>query len=197
MVAALGLSDLVHLRTASLAKAFAGRAGFIACSERFSQYFRFESNPAIFSSTLLPHEIAGLNATLEVIRTENWRRTALHAKAFSLRARLDDLGYNLNGSQSQIIALESGSERQTIVLRDALEARGVFGSVFCAPATAKNRALIRFSINSTLTDGEMEHLVATCRAIREEVSMLAWPSTRNKKARDISTAYHPEIAAVA
>ena len=81
MVAALGLCDKVHFRTASLAKAFAGRAGFITCSERFNEYFKFESNPAIFSSTLLPHEIAGLDATLEVIKEEQWRRKALHANA--------------------------------------------------------------------------------------------------------------------
>jgi CAI-1 autoinducer synthase len=180
MVAALGLGDRVHFRTASLAKAFAGRAGFITCSERFSEYFKFESNPAIFSSTLLPHEIAGLAATLEVIRDEPWRRSALFANAALLRQQLDRLGYNLNGSQSQIIALESGSERQTIVLRDALESRGIFGSVFCAPATAKNRAMIRLSINAGLTEHELTRIVDVCREIREEVSLGEWASTRRK-----------------
>ncbi len=48
LVVGLGLTEHVHFRTASLAKAFAGRAGFITCSERFSEYFRYESNPADF-----------------------------------------------------------------------------------------------------------------------------------------------------
>jgi CAI-1 autoinducer synthase len=182
LVAELGLCDKVHFRTASLAKAFAGRAGFIACSERFSEYFKFESNPAIFSSTLLPHEVAGLGATLEVIRREDWRRAALQRNAAWLRRCLDELGYNLNDSQSQIVALESGSERQTIVLRDALEARGLFGSVFCAPATPKNRAMIRLSINSSLTADELARIGQVCRDIREEVAMADWASTRRKAA---------------
>jgi CAI-1 autoinducer synthase len=180
MVAALGLSGQVHFRTASLAKAFAGRAGIIACSARFSEYFKFESNPAIFSSTLLPHEVAALGVTLAVVRGEGWRRHKLRANAAYLRRRLDELGYNLNGSQSQIIALESGGERQTIVLRDALEARGIFGSVFCAPATAKNRALIRLSVNSALTEADLERIVGVCRDIREEVGMVNWASSRRK-----------------
>lgn len=188
MVASLGLSDQVHFRTASLAKAFAGRAGFIACSARFSEYFKFESNPAIFSSTLLPHEVAGLGATLDAIREEGWRRQQLHAHAAYLRQRLDELGYNLNDSQSQIIALEAGSERQTIVLRDALEARGIFGSVFCAPATPKNRALIRLSVNSALTEDELVRIVEACRDIREEVDMASWASTRRKITRTSRTA---------
>lgn len=181
LVAELGLEERVHFRTASLAKAFAGRAGYITCSKRFNEYFKFESNPAIFSSTLLPHEVSGLGATLDVIGQEGWRRERLHANAAYLRERLNDLGYNLNDSQSQIVALESGSEQQTIVLRDALESRGIFGSIFCAPATPKNRALMRFSVNTGLTDDDLERIVAACRDIRDEVDFANWPSTRRKQ----------------
>ncbi len=85
LVVELGLADRVHFRTASLAKAFAGRAGFVTCSRRFADYFKSESNPAIFSSTLLPHDIRGLDATLAVIRQEGWRRDRLRANAARLR----------------------------------------------------------------------------------------------------------------
>lgn len=191
LVAAMGLTDRVHFRTASLAKAFAGRAGFIACSQRFSDYFKYESNPMIFSSTLLPYEVAGLRATLEVIEEEGWRRQRLHANAAYLRGRLDELGYNLHDSASQIIALEAGPEPRTMVLRDALEARGIFGSVFCAPATPKNRSLVRLSINCSLTQAELDRIVRACRDIREEVDMAGWPSTRRKRMRaEHGTAKH-------
>jgi CAI-1 autoinducer synthase len=193
LVASLGLADRVHFRTASLAKAFAGRAGFITCSERFADYFKFESNPAIFSSTLLPYEIAGLNATLDAIQQEGWRREKLHANAHYLRTHLEEMGYNLNDSESQIVSLESGSERQTIVLRDALEARGIFGSVFCAPATPKNRALMRLSVNCALTGAELERIVRVCYDIRTEVDLANWPSSRRKRNIAASiTGYSPE-----
>jgi len=180
LVVELGLAERVHFRTASLAKAFAGRAGFITCSKRFAEYFKSESNPAIFSSTLLPHDVRGLDATLDVVRLEGWRRQRLHANAAYLRTQLDALGYNLNDSQSQIVSLESGTEQQTIVLREALESRGIFGSIFCAPATPKSRALMRFSVNAALTDAELENIVAVCCDIRDEVDLASWPSTRRK-----------------
>jgi CAI-1 autoinducer synthase len=85
LVVELGLAERVHFRTASLAKAFAGRAGFVTCSRRFAEYFKSESNPAIFSSTLLPHDIHGLAATLGVIRQEGWRRERLRENAAYLR----------------------------------------------------------------------------------------------------------------
>jgi CAI-1 autoinducer synthase len=186
LVVELGLADRVDFRTASLAKAFAGRAGFIACSKRFQEYFKFEALPAIFSSTLLPHEVAGLAATLDVIERDDWRRTRLAANARYLRMRLAELGYNLNGSEAQIIALEAGPEQQTIVLRDALEARGIFGSVFCAPATAQNRSLVRISVNAALSGEELERFVEACEEIRDEVDMWNWPSTRRLAGRGAS-----------
>lgn len=181
LVASMGLEGRVHFRTTSLAKAFSGRAGFITCSDRFGDYFAFESNPAIFSSTLLPFEVAGLDATLTVIQTEGWRRKKLHHSAELLRSQLDELGYNLNGSESQIISLESGTEQQTIKLKDALEIRGIFGSAFFAPATPKNRAIIRFSINSDITEPELNRVIEVCAEIRNEVDLGNWPSTRRKR----------------
>jgi CAI-1 autoinducer synthase len=180
LVVALGLAGRVHFRTASLAKAFAGRAGFITCSRKFCDYFRSESNHSIFSSTLLPHEVGGLDATLRVIKQESWRRDKLHANAAYLRMQLDALGYNLNHSETQIVSLESGTEQQTIVLRDALESRGIFGSVICAPATPKNRALMRFSVNAGLTQLDLDRIVTACHDMRDEVDLASWPSTRRK-----------------
>ncbi|MCO6439483.1 MAG: quorum-sensing autoinducer CAI-1 synthase [Nitrococcus mobilis] len=179
LVAANGLADRVHFRTASLAKAFAGRAGLITCSASFAEYFKCTARPAIFSSTLLPHEIAGLHAALRVIREEEWRRQRLHRNARYLRDELSRLGYNL-ASHSQIIGLESGPEPQTIVLRDALESRGIFGSVFCAPATPANRSLIRLSVNAALCGSQLRRIVNACAAIREEVDLLSWASTRRR-----------------
>jgi CAI-1 autoinducer synthase len=47
MAAAAGLASRIHFRIASLSKAFAGRAGFIACcDETFVDYFKMESWPA-------------------------------------------------------------------------------------------------------------------------------------------------------
>jgi len=180
LVAELGLTNQVHFRTASLAKAFCGRAGIITCPAWFSDYFMQEAKPAIFSSTLLPHEIASLLASLDVIRNDKWRRTRLQENATYLRNALDQLGYNVSASQSQIISLESGDEKQTMILRDALESRGLFGAVFMAPATPKKRSIIRFSVQASMTQQEMQHMIDVCRDVREEVDMINWPSTRRK-----------------
>lgn len=68
LCAAFGLTHRVHFITASLAKAFAGRADFFTMPTALHYYILSESFPNIFGSCLLPHEIAGLAATLQVIQ---------------------------------------------------------------------------------------------------------------------------------
>ncbi len=167
LVKELGLTDQVDFITLSLAKAFAGRAGLIVCSEKFAGYFPYISYPAIFSSALLNHEIAGLRATLEVIKESDNLREALKTKAAYLRKELKQIGYKVQ-SQSHIVSIESGSEEKTEILRDALEEHNIFGSVFCSPATPKNRALIRFSVNSKISYEELDYIIRCCKDIKEK-----------------------------
>jgi CAI-1 autoinducer synthase len=180
LVVELGLEDRVQFRTASLAKAFCGRGGVVACSERFAEYLTYEAYPNIFSSAVLPYEFAAFAKTLEIIRRDEWRRQRLHRNAQRVRQSLDRLGYNVDASASQIIALEAGTEQQTIVLRDALEARNLFGAPFCAPATPRNRACIRLSLHSDLSADALDRIAVVCGEIRDEVGMADWPSTRRK-----------------
>lgn len=178
LVAKMGLSERVHFRTASLAKAFAGRAGFITCSSKFKGYFLSASRPAIFSSCLLGHELAWFDAALDFIRHADERRSALHSNAQRIRNGLSDLGYNVSDGTEQIIALEAGPEPITLALRKALEVEGIYGAVFCAPATAKNRSLVRLTLNSGLTEVEIQRVLNACENIRDKVHLSSWSSTR-------------------
>ncbi|WP_295812267.1 alpha-hydroxyketone-type quorum-sensing autoinducer synthase [uncultured Nitratireductor sp.] len=174
LAVALGLADRVHFRTASLAKTFAGRAGLIVCSRRFKEYFRMESNPAIFSSGLLEHEYVWFLEALALIRKADERRKRLREISEMVRWRLDEIGYDVGGGTEQIIAIESGTEPETQHMRDALQGEGVFGAVFCAPATPRNHCLVRLSVHSGLTDDDLEKLTTRCaaalRALRNEMS---------------------------
>ncbi len=179
LVAEFGLTDKVHFITGSLAKAFAGRAGIIICSSRFAKYYPYMAFPAIFSSALLAHEIAGLRATIRVIRESDDRRAKLRENAKFFRDGLDALGYNI-ASQSQIISIECGLESDTELMRDALEKRNVFGSVFMTPATPKTRSLMRFSLHSGLEKQELQNVLEICAEIRDEIGMWNWKSTKRK-----------------
>jgi len=183
LCAQLGLTHRVHFITASLAKAFAGRAGIFSAPAELRHYVQISAYPNIFSSSLLPHEVAGLRATLEVIRGADDARRRLHANTVRLRASLSDSGYPIHQGTEQIIALEAGTEPAAMHLRDVLEDRGIIGSIFCAPATSKNRAMVRLTLSAALTEAEMSHVECAAREAAPLLQPWDWPIARRARAR--------------
>lgn len=162
LLAALGLSDQVDFMTASLAKTFAYRAGIICANNNANQCVPFVGYPAIFSSTILPYETAALEATLDIIKSADERRKCLFNNTKTLTTGLNKIGLRIR-SQSQIIALETGDERNTEKVRDYLENHGVFGAVFCHPATSKTKNIIRLSLTSSVTAAQIDHILSVCQ----------------------------------
>lgn len=181
LCAELGLTDRVHFITASLAKAMAGRAGFFTAPASLRYHILSSSYPNIFSSCLLEHEVAGLKATVKVLQRADAERSRLKALTRRVRSTLSDLGYWIQQGTEQIIALEAGTEPDTMRLRDELEKRGVFGAIFCAPATSRNRAMVRLTLNANLTEAELEHVEAVAREIAPLVQPWNWPVARRAR----------------
>jgi CAI-1 autoinducer synthase len=178
LTVALGLADRVAFRTASLAKAFAGRAGLVACSREMAGYLPFHSLGAIFSSTLLPHDLAGLTAALGLITAGDDRRERLARNSAVLREGLTALGYNIAPSQSQIVPLQPGTEAMICRFQRLLDAQGVFGAPFIPPSVGRNRCVQRLSVHSELTDAELSRVLDACAAVRDEAGLYDWKSTR-------------------
>jgi CAI-1 autoinducer synthase len=169
LVHELGLTDRVHVVTASLAKAFAARAGFIACSEELTEYLRFTAFPAIFSTALLSHELAPLHATLDVVMQDQHRRDALWRNTWQLRTAIEAAGFDISNGTEQIIGVRCGPVRSAVSLRDALESRGVFGSLFWYPATEWRQSVLRFSVNAGLNSDDIKRVAEAAIAAREEL----------------------------
>ncbi|APE34825.1 hypothetical protein BOX37_13680 [Nocardia mangyaensis] len=168
MVVALGLTDRVAYRTASLAKAFTGRAGLVLTDDpHFADYFRMRAAPAVFSSAVRDPDIAALTATLAVITDAASRRARLEVVGVRIRRALGAMGFELVGVAGHLVSLPTGSVLHAIAVRDRLEAGGVFGSLFWPPATPDEDTLIRFSLHAALTDTQVGQVIDACRDVAD------------------------------
>jgi 7-keto-8-aminopelargonate synthetase-like enzyme len=183
LCAQLGLTHRVHFITASLAKAFAGRAGIFTLPREMRHYAQSSAYVHIFSSSLLPHEIAGLAATLELIVQAGAERERLRATTRRLRSSFAEAGYPIHQGTEQIIALEAGTEPEVMRVRDAFEESGVFGAIFCAPATSTRRALLRLTLNAGLTESEIAHIERTARDAALVLKPWEWAAARRQRNR--------------
>ena len=156
----LNLTEKVDFITASLAKTFAGRAGIVFCPQLVAESLPYFASEAIFSSTLIPHEIVGLDKTLDIIKDCNSRRNVLHENSRILNSELKKMELNVPG-QSHIISVIGGEPKNTEMLRNLLENQDIFGSMYCYPATPKDESLVRFSINSNLTEQNIQRILGS------------------------------------
>ncbi len=166
VVVALGLTDRVAYRTASLAKAFARHAGVVfARDPDFAEYFQLEAAAAVFSSPVPHADIAALTATLAVIQESDSRRDRLREVGHRIRTALRTTGFELAGAAGHLVSLPTGPAPHAIAVRDHLEKLGVFGSLFWPPATPDDATLIRFSLHAALTDSQVDRILDACREV--------------------------------
>lgn len=196
LVSHLGLAGRVPFRVFSLSKAMVGRGGVIVGPARFAEYFRYESAAAVFSSAVLPNEVARFEATLSVVRGEVHRRARVAGLSARLRNGLLEQGYDVSCSETQIIPLIAGPESETALLRDALEANGVIGSVFCAPATPRNRSLVRLCVHSGLDESAIGQVIDVCSSIRDLVRPDRWPGTPGRRPKRVPATGGLKVASV-
>ena len=180
LVRELGLTGRVHFITVSLAKAFATRAGFVACAGELREFLRFTAYPSIFSTALLPHELPPLHATLDVVIQDEARRTALWRNTREARTAVEAAGFQVGNGTEQIIGIRCGPVRSAVVLRDALESRGVFGSLFWYPATDWRHSVLRISINASLTSADIARMGQALREAAEQLDETVPSLARNR-----------------
>lgn len=180
LVAELGLTKDVHFITASLAKAFASRAGLFTAPACLRGFIFSQAFPSVFSSCLLPPELAGLDATMDLILAADERRARLRHISQELRAIFLKHGFPVNNGTEQILALEAGIEHDTMLLRDAFDERGIIGALFCSPAAAIKRAFLRFTPHAGLSDDDIRRIDVAAGEVAVLVQPWNWQTARRQ-----------------
>lgn len=166
MVCELGIENDVLFRTASLAKAFASRAGLILGKSDFNDFFSVTAKPQIFSSALMPSDIASIDAVLKLVRSGHGesQRKALNENVRLLRELFLSNGIDVSESQSQIMAIKMDSEKKLLILKEELEEQGIFAAPFCSPATARKRPVLRLSLHAGLSEKQLKFVNDKCKS---------------------------------
>lgn len=120
---------------------------------------------AIYSSTLLPQDVAGLRAALDVIRTDDVRRKRLWERTSRLHEGLRESGFDTRPSTSPVLPLHAGSDDNLAAIQRHLDDPGILGAAFLPPTTPRNRAIHRLTAHSELTVEQVDRVVEACAVI--------------------------------
>ncbi|MFE0641961.1 aminotransferase class I/II-fold pyridoxal phosphate-dependent enzyme [Streptomyces sp. NPDC058877] len=167
LAAEAGIGGRITHRTASLAKAFTGRAGIIATTHTAAEQIRYRARSACFASTLLPRDIAGIDATLTLIERADRARARLADHTRTLRTGLDRQGWDV-GDGAHIASLVHTTLPRLARSVAALDTAAIRTSAFVLPVPRPGHLPLRICLHSALTDHDLDRILDATALLRAE-----------------------------
>jgi 8-amino-7-oxononanoate synthase len=116
---------------------------------------------------LPPYLAAQVRAALKVAAAADEERNRVAATSGFLRARLQEMGFDVGRSDSQIIPVLLGPNEAALRLQDRLCRRGFVVRAIRPPTVPPGTARLRLSVNANLAPEVLVELVDAFREARE------------------------------
>lgn len=161
---AWGLTDRVEVHMGTFSKALGSLGGYVAGDRRLIEYLHNRARSFIYSTAMPPPVLGAIAAAMDIVANEPERRTYLLSEAASFRRTLIQAGFDLLGSETQIVPVLVGDNAPTLKLAARLRERGLMAVALRPPTVPPGRARVRFSLSAAHSP---EDLAAARTAILE------------------------------
>jgi 8-amino-7-oxononanoate synthase len=159
----LGVERAVDIRVGTLSKALGCAGGFVAGSERLIRWLSNRARPYVFSTAHPAANAAAAIAAIDIVEGKPERRALLLERAAALRELLSRRGWNVGGSESQIIPVLIGDAGRTMQLSARLRKQGLFVPGIRPPSVPPGESLLRISLSYGHTPEMIERLADSLR----------------------------------
>ena len=152
-------SDEVPILIGTLGKAFGTAGAFVAGSEELIEWLIQKARNYIFT-TAMPSAVALASLqSLQIIKTETWRREHLLSLIDRFVCGAKQLGLPLLPSTTPIQPLLLKDPAHSLALSEILEQRGIFASAIRPPTVPTNSARIRITLSAAHTEKDIDYLL--------------------------------------
>jgi glycine C-acetyltransferase/8-amino-7-oxononanoate synthase len=168
-VADAGLDGEIDVIVGTLGKALGSYGAFVACDHVMARYLVNSARSLIFSTGLPPAAVAAAMAALELLQEQPRRVERLADNAQALRDELAREGFDVSGSQSQIVPLIVGDAALALRICETALEQGVFSQAIRPPTVAPGTSRLRLAVMASHTKAEL----------RDAARVLAQAALRN------------------
>lgn len=166
------VTDRVEINMGTLGKAFGCSGAYVAGRKVLIDYLRNKARSFIFTTGLPPSILASVQAALQVVRQENWRREEVLAKATWVRNDLTEAGFKLCNSQSQIIPILVGDNATTLEFSSRLFDVNILAMAVRPPTVPLNAARLRLTVMATHSNEDLAWAVKHLKQIGQELGII-------------------------
>ncbi|OLN34045.1 8-amino-7-oxononanoate synthase [Desulfosporosinus metallidurans] len=166
------VTDRVEITMGTLGKAFGCSGAYVAGRKVLIDYLRNKARSFIFTTGLPPSVLASVQAALQVVQQEKWRREEVLAKAAWVRDELTEAGFNLLNSECQIIPILVGDNAATLAFSRRLFDVNILAMAVRPPTVPLNAARLRLTIMATHSNEELAWAVEQIKQIGRELAII-------------------------
>lgn len=153
----------VHLSLGTFGKAFGSFGAFACCSAEMKEYLVNFSPGFIYTTALPPAVIGAIDAALDLIPDMEDERNKLLQHVQIVKDALQEIGYEIGHSDSQIIPVITGSEADTLKCSNYLEDNGLWLTPIRPPTVEKGRSRMRITLTAAHSDADIDQLLGAFR----------------------------------
>jgi len=166
------VADRVEIMMGTLGKAFGCSGAYVVGRKVLIDYLRNKARSFIFTTGLPPSVLASVQAALQVVQQEKWRRKEVLAKAAWVRRELSEAGFNLLNSQSQIIPILVGDNAATLEFSRRLFDVNILAMAVRPPTVPLHAARLRLTVMATHSHEELAGAVKHLKQIGHELGII-------------------------
>lgn len=160
----LGVED-VQVLVGTLGKAFGTAGAFVAGSEELIETLIQFARPYIYTTSQPPAVACATLKSLELLRTEDWRREHLNKLVARFREGAAAIGLTLMDSATPIQPILIGDSARALRLSALLRERGLLVTAIRPPTVPAGSARLRVTLSAAHSEAQLElllHALAEC-----------------------------------
>ncbi|MBU3059492.1 8-amino-7-oxononanoate synthase [Pseudomonas indica] len=166
----LGLDD-VQVLVGTLGKAFGTAGAFVAGSEDLIETLIQFARPYIYTTSQPPAVACATLKSLELLRSEGWRREHLARLIVRFREGAEAIGLALMDSPTPIQPILIGDSERAMKLSALLKARGILVGAIRPPTVPAGSERLRVTLSAAHSEAQLERLLEALAA--------CWPEVRD------------------
>ena len=155
IVAQTGLAEDVLAVVHTCGKALASAGGFVCGSKVLRDYLVNHARTLIFSTAMPPYFAGQIRAALKFARQMDDQRESLLRKTRSFAGALRSDGWNICGTDSQIIPVIIGANNDALAVAQLLQLQGFAIRAVRPPTVPVGSARLRLSLTAPITENEL------------------------------------------
>lgn len=154
----LGLDD-VQVLVGTLGKAFGTAGAFVAGSDDLIEALVQFARPYIYTTSQPPALACATLKSLELLRSEHWRREHLNALIKRFREGAQAIGLELMDSEAPIQPILIGDSARALQLSQMLRERGLLVTAIRPPTVPAGSARLRVTLSAAHSPEQLELLL--------------------------------------